>query len=163
MKAMRAVSIAMTLGLTLAGPAAAQEADPDNGPTAAIRPEDLALTCAQLADEAANLSQAMADDAEGGGVISSVAGVARSGASMLVPGAGLVMAGADAVTRPGREREAAAELSAQNRWHYLNGLAAGRGCGGHAEVSAPATAPATSPIAIPVERLPATPAVTTPH
>ncbi|MBU1345626.1 MAG: hypothetical protein KKA16_01605 [Alphaproteobacteria bacterium] len=154
---MKAVSITLILGLALSGPARAQEQDS----AAAMRPDDADLTCVQLADEAAQLSQAMSDDAEGGGLVSTVTDVARTGASMLVPGAGLVMAGADAVTRPGREREEAAELTVENRWHYLNGLAAGRGCGGEevAEVGPPVVEP-TEPapvLNVPVGRLPDAP------
>ena len=160
---MKSIWISVPAMGALCGPAWAQQDQTPPAQATAMQAGDAALTCVQIADQAARLSQVMADDAEGGGLLGTVTDVARSGASMLVPGASLVMAGADAVTRPGREREEAAELTVQNRWYYLNGLAAGRDCGAEQQasvVSAPVAAPPATPTAVPaivmpVGRLPA--------
>lgn len=125
-----AISIAATFGLAIAGPALAQEAATD--PNVAMREGDEALTCRQMADEAAELSASMSTSSSGG-VFGALGGVARSGAVMLVPGAGLLMAGADVVTKPGRDRRETAEVTAQQRWYYLNGLYAGRRCNPQAQ------------------------------
>lgn len=95
-----------------------------NGPAPAIRETDEALTCPQIADEAARLSADMGGTPSGGGL----GEIARAGAAMLIPGAGLLFAGADALTREERERRQAEALAVQNRWFYLNGLYAGRRC-----------------------------------
>ena len=134
------------LALGLAVPVAAQEATPDEGPAPVIRTSDGAMTCIQIADEAARLSARMGGDG-GGGVFGQVGGVAKAGAAMLIPGAGLLMAGADALTADERrEREAEAD-AVQHRWYYLNGLYAGRHC--DAPTPAPASATATPPTAPP--------------
>jgi hypothetical protein len=90
------------------------------------RPGDDQLTCAQMSDEAATLSASFGEDSPG--IFGRVAGVAKAGAAMLVPGAGLAIAGADAVTQPGRQTEARRDQAERDRWNYLNGLYAGRGC-----------------------------------
>jgi hypothetical protein len=91
------------------------------------RAGDESLTCRQIADEAATLSERMGGTPTGG-ALGAVGDVAKAGAALLIPGAGLVIAGADALTEPERRRREA-ELSAmQNRWHYLNGLYTARRC-----------------------------------
>ena len=92
-----------------------------------VRQGDPELTCIQMSEEAAEISARMGEGA-GGGLLGRVGEVAKTGASMLVPGVGLAMAGADAVTAPGRERREAAAQSDRDRWNYLNGLYAGKNC-----------------------------------
>lgn len=108
--------------LSLAAPAMAQEGDPA---LVIFRPDDGALTCRQMADEAAALSAQMGGKG-GSGVFGAMGDVARSGAALLIPGAGLAMAGVDVLTREGRERREAHEAAVEHRWYYLNGLYAGR-------------------------------------
>lgn len=118
-----------------------------------FREADEGLTCAQIGDEAAQLSQAMGDATPQGGWLSSLGDIAKTGASMLVPGGALVMAGADAVRQPGRDRDEAEQAAVQNRWYYLNGLHAGRGCREQAAVvstAVPASTPDRSPAIQPV-------------
>ena len=106
----------------------AQEVEaPPTGPIQIIRAGDTAMTCAAVADEAAQLSEAMGGEPDGG-LFGRLGGVARAGASMMIPGAGLVIAGADAVTAPGRERKEAEAAAIRHRWYYLNGLYAGHSC-----------------------------------
>lgn len=112
--------------LTLAGAALAQDA-PAESPAPIIRATDSTLTCVQMSEEAAQLSQAMGGEPDGG-LFGTLGGVARSGAALLIPGAGLVMAGADALTQPERDRREAEARAIQHRWYYLNGLYAGRRC-----------------------------------
>ena len=136
---------AIALGLSVAPPAFAQDgpaAEPPRTP-AVIQASDASLTCAAMADEAARLSEAMGAE-PGGGLFGRLGGVARAGASMVIPGAGLVMAGTDALTAPERERKAAEAAAAQHRWYYLNGLYAGRDC-----MNAPAVVPAAAAPAAP--------------
>ena len=85
-----------------------------------MRAGDSSLTCRQIADEAATLSERMGGTPTGG----ALGGVAKAGAAALIPGAGLVMAGVNALTAPQRARREADE----NRWHYLNGLYTARNC-----------------------------------
>lgn len=92
-----------------------------------IRQGDPQLTCIQMSEEAAQLSARMGEG-EGGGLLGRVGAVAKTGASMLVPGVGLAIAGADAVTAPGRERREAEAQTDRDRWNYLNGLYAGKNC-----------------------------------
>ena len=113
-----------------AGPVLAQEA-PEAAPPEPLqifRAGDAAMTCVQISDEAAALSEQFGGS-RGGGVMGSVVGVGRAGASMLIPGAGLALAGADALTRPGRERREARAEALEQRWYYLNGLYTGLKCG----------------------------------
>jgi len=135
----------MTLGL--AGPALAQdEAKPRaDAAMTVIRESDGAMTCLQLGDEAARLSQTMGAEPEGG-LFGMLGGVARSGAAMLIPGAGLAMAGVDMLTKPGEERREAATLAVQHRWYYLNGLYAGRRCREQGDAVAAAPADAAAPV-----------------
>lgn len=138
-------TLVITAALCLAAPVAAQDAAP-NEPEAtlqAIRANDPTLTCIQLGDEAARLSQIMGREPEGS-LFGRLGGVVRAGAAMLIPGAGLAIAGSDVVSQPGRDRAETADRVAENRWHYLNGLYAGRRCHEQAEeqVAASATPPA---------------------
>jgi hypothetical protein len=125
-------SIILSLALALAaGPVIAQEAPAEAPPPEQLqifRTGDAAMTCRQISDEAADLSAQMGGG-QGSGVFSSVVGVGRAGASMLIPGAGLALAGADALTRPERERREARARSIEQRWYYLNGLYTGLRCG----------------------------------
>ncbi|WP_156367890.1 hypothetical protein [Brevundimonas sp. Leaf363] len=104
-----------------------------------VRPNDGQLTCAQMSDEAATLSAGFGEDSPG--IFGRVAGVAKAGAAMLVPGAGLAIAGADAVTQPGRQAEERRDQAQRDRWNYLNGLYEGRGCNDQV-AAATTTAPA---------------------
>lgn len=115
---------------TLAGaaPALAQE-------TGVFRESDADMTCPQISEEAARLGEEMGEATPSGGWLSALGGMARSGASLLVPGGGLAVAGVDAVRRPGRERNEAEQAAVQARWYYLNGLHIGRGCREAAPVS----------------------------
>ena len=92
-----------------------------------VRQGDPELTCIQMSEEAAQLSARMGEG-EGGGLLGRVGAVAKTGASMLVPGMGLAIAGADAVSAPGRERREAEAQTDRDRWNYLNGLYAGKNC-----------------------------------
>ena len=112
----------LAAGPVFTGAALAQDAAPGT----VVRAGDDTMTCRQMADEAAELSAGMGSDRPG--VFGVVGEVARSGAAMLVPGAGLAMAGADALTSSGREKREAKAAAGRDRWNYLNGLYAGRGC-----------------------------------
>lgn len=133
------IAVLAGVGLAAAGCATAQEpagttGAQAGGPAAVIRQSDAAMTCVQIADEAARLSQTMGGQ-EGESVFGRLGGVARAGASMLVPGAGLVIAGSDALTKPERDRREAEALAVQNRWYYLNGVYTGRRCHERAEAA----------------------------
>lgn len=157
---MRASIIAAAAALSLCAgyPAIAQETpeaeaektDAPAEPIEVIRNSDAALTCVQISDEAAQLSESMGGE-PGTSVFSRLGGVAKAGAALLIPGAGLATAAADAMTQPGRDRREAAELSVQHRWYYLNGLYAGHGCQAQAEAAlapaAPTVAAAPAPTA----------------
>ncbi len=126
---MRNVRLGLALALAFAPaatPALAQEAESSSA-NQVIRAEDGAMTCAQIAEEAASLSERMGGSPRGG-LLSSIGGVAKAGAAMLIPGVGLAIAGADAVTQGGRDEAEAARGADENRWYYLNGLSAGRSC-----------------------------------
>ncbi len=142
------------LTLALAGPAFAQEGPPrTDEPLPIIRTTDGSMTCLQVGEEAAQLSQTMESKPDGG-VFGMLGGVARSGAAMLIPGAGLAMAGVDVLTKPGEDRREAADLAVQNRWYYLNGLYAGRQCREQAEAAT------TTPSAVAGPAVTSTPAMT---
>lgn len=137
-----------------AGPVFAQEAaeTPTPEPLQIFRDGDAAMSCVQISDEAAALSQEFGGE-QGGGVFSSVVNVGRAGASMLIPGAGLAIAGADALTRPDRERREAREQALEQRWYYLNGLYTGLRCNQpQAAVSAPAASAPAPAVVIPPAR-----------
>ena len=156
-------ALAATALLTLGQPAFAQTPAAD-APGTVVRAGDDALTCPQMSEEAATISASMGE--QGPGLLGRAAGIARAGASMLVPGAGLALAGADALTSPAKDKKEAEADAKRDRWNYLNGLFAGRGCGETAAqpTSAPsgqarpaqtsaqatsATAPATAPTTTP--------------
>ncbi len=88
-----------------------------------VRAGDDSMTCRQIADEAATLSERMGGTPTGG-ALGTATTVAKAGAAALIPGAGLVMAGVNALNAPARARREADE----NRWHYLNGLYTARNC-----------------------------------
>ncbi|GAA0648054.1 hypothetical protein [Brevundimonas lenta] len=136
---MKTMLVTLAAAAALAGPASAQQ--PVTPAQQIIRPEDSALTCVQIADEAAQLSQAMGGN-PGNSTISSLTDVAKAGASTFIPFAGLVIAGADALTQGDRDRRIAEALARQNRWFYLNGLYAGNDCMADAAPPAPAVTPA---------------------
>lgn len=146
----------LTITLLSAGAALAQQAGAqETGAQAAgaqetgvFRETDERLSCGRISDEAAQLGQAMGDATPQGGWLSSLGGIARSGAAMLLPGSGLAMAGVDAVRQPTRDRDQAEQAAVQNRWYYLNGLHIGRGC--REQAQAPARSPAIQPGALPV-------------
>lgn len=129
MKSVLPLVLALAGPAFFSGPAFAQEAveAPAPEPLQIFRDGDAAMSCAQISDEAAALSEQFGGG-QGGGVFSSVVNVGRAGASMLIPGAGLALAGADALTRPERERREAHEHALQQRWYYLNGLYTGLRC-----------------------------------
>ena len=149
---MKTIALSAIAALCLGGaaPAFAQEAQAapeQSGPIEVIRSTDAALTCPQMADEAAQLSETMGGD-PGGGLFGRLGGVAAAGAAMVIPGAGLVTAGVDALARPERERKEAEAAAVRHRWYYLNGLYAGRDClnAAAAVTPAPAVTPSPTPV-----------------
>ncbi len=146
-----ALSTAAVLSLASVLPATAQEAAPPaEGPMEVMRATDSQLTCRQISDEAAQLSQQMGG-APSGGVLSALSGVAQAGAALVIPGAGLVMAAGDALTRPDRERKEAEAAAVRHRWYYLNGLYAGQDCMAQVDAAVGAT-PASPADAAPPAR-----------
>ena len=123
MKAHLFVAAALILG----GCATHSSSGAAAGSASVGRAGDANMTCVQIADEAAALSQRMGGTPNGG-VLGAASGVAKAGASMLIPGAGLVIAGADALTAPERERREAEAAAMQGRWHYLSGLYTAKRC-----------------------------------
>jgi len=119
--------IPIAAALILGGCATQSSSGAAAGPASVVRAGDANMTCVQIADEAAGLSQRMGGTPNGG-VLGAASGVAKAGASMLIPGAGLVIAGADALTAPERERREAEAAAMQGRWHYLNGLYTAKNC-----------------------------------
>ena len=141
----------LTITLLSAGAALAQDAGAQESgaqETGVFRETDESLSCAGISDEAAQLGQAMGAATPQGGWLSSLGGIARSGAAMLVPGGGLAIAGVDAVRQPGRDRDEAEQAAVQSRWYYLNGLHIGRGC--REQAQAPSRSPTIQPGALPV-------------
>ena len=132
-----------TMGLIVAtaGSAAARSLQDASGTV--VRPGDPEMTCHQMADEGAALSADMGES--GPGFLGRVGGIARAGATLLVPGAGLAVAGADALAAPAKARREAEADTRRDRWNYLNGLYAGRGC----DESTPQPTPASPPPAAP--------------
>ncbi|MFA4892942.1 hypothetical protein [Brevundimonas sp.] len=146
----RILTAVAALSVGVVQPATAQEAAaPADGPIEVMQASDTALTCPQISEEAAGLSQQLGG-APGAGFLSAVGGVAQAGAALVIPGAGLVMAGADALTRPERERKEAMVAAVRHRWYYLNGLYAGQGCQAAADAAGPT--PATPSDAAPAPR-----------
>ncbi len=141
------IILALAAGISCVSisPVRAQDAAPPEA--AVIRAEDEAMSCLQIGEEAAALSEQMGG-APSGGLLSSIGGVAKTAVAALVPGGGLVAAGADALTQPAREAREARETAMAQRWYYLNGLYTGRDCHRRAEaaVATPdASAPAVPP------------------
>lgn len=85
-----------------------------------VQAGDANLSCTQIADEAAGLSERMGDNTPGR--LGAAVDVAKAGAALLIPGAGLVMAGANALTDGERQRREAEAQALRDRWNYLNGL-----------------------------------------
>ena len=147
---MRILTAVAALSSGVFQPALAQEAPaPSDAPIEIMRAGDTAMTCPQISEEAAQLSEKMGGT-PGGGILSAVGGVAQAGAALVIPGAGLVMAGADALTRPDRVRKEAQAAAVRHRWYYLNGLYAGQKCQATADAAGPT--PATPADAAPMER-----------
>lgn len=137
---MRILTAVAALAVGVVQPAVAQEAAARaEGPIEIMRASDTAMTCPQISEEAAQLSEQLGG-APGNGLLSAVTGVAQAGAAMLIPGAGLAIAGADALTRPGRERKEAEVAAVRHRWFYLNGLYAGQDCQAVADAAGPTPA-----------------------
>lgn len=113
--------------------------------TGVFREADAAMTCTQIGDEAAQLSEAMGEQTPSGGWLSSLGNLAKAGAAMVIPGGGLAVAGVDAVRQPGADRAEAEEAALQHRWYYLNGLHAGRGCREAAQAASEPTVSAPPP------------------
>lgn len=137
----RSISLSALTLVLIGGAASAQE-------PAVFRETDASMTCAQIGDEAAQLSEAMGERTPSGGWLNSLGNLAKAGAAMVIPGAGLAVAGVDAVRQPGAARAEAEEAALQHRWYYLNGLHAGRGCREEAEAASapvPAAGAATAP------------------
>jgi hypothetical protein len=120
-------------------------ARPQDAPATVVRAADADMSCRQMADEAATISAGMGEN--GPGLLGRVGGVARAGASLLVPGAGLAIAGADALTSSGKDKKEAEADAKRDRWNYLNGLYAGRGCGETATETASAVGSASTAVA----------------
>ncbi|RZJ02414.1 MAG: hypothetical protein EON89_15305 [Brevundimonas sp.] len=139
---MRILTAVAALAVGVVQPAIAQDTTSTRAPEDPIeimRASDSAMTCPQISEEAAQLSEELGG-APGGGILSAVTGVASAGAAMLIPGAGLAIAGVDALTRPDRERKEAHAASVRHRWYYLNGLYAGQDCQAAADAAGPTPA-----------------------
>jgi hypothetical protein len=146
---MRILTAVAALTMGVGQPVAAQDAAPPaDGPIEIMRASDTALTCPQISEEAAQLSQQLGGT-PGGGILSAVSGVAQAGAALVIPGAGLALAGVDALTRPDRERKEAEAAAVRHRWYYLNGLYAGQDCQAVADAGGPT--PATPADAAPAQ------------
>jgi hypothetical protein len=138
---------AAALSLSLAAAPALAQQQPRQ--IQVILETDVNLTCTQIADEAAQLSEGMGGS-QGGGVFGSLTDVAQSGAAMLIPGAGLAIAGVNALTQGDRDREQVLKTAAEHRWYYLNGLYSGRNCQTGAAPATVAPAPAAPQVPPPV-------------
>ena len=147
---MRGIIVSLVTAVTVAGAGSGYAQSQDTASSTVVREGDEALTCRQMADEAATLSAAMGESG-GGGLLGRLGGVARVGASMALPVVGLAMAGADALAAPNRERRAAKVDAERDRWNYLNGLYAGKECG---ETQEPAVAPASATVPAPPVSIP---------
>ena len=138
-----AVATVAALGLTAAATGSASAVTWQDAPATVVRPGDDAMTCRQMADEGAALSADMGES--GPGLLGRVSGIARAGATLLVPAAGLAVAGVDALTSPGKAKREAEADTRRDRWNYLNGLYAGRSCDENAETTGPTSSPAPAP------------------
>ena len=115
-----AISLALVCGGCATTQPTGAAADGTTGSGTVVKAGDANLSCTQIADEAAGLSERMGDNTPGR--LGAAVDVAKAGAALLIPGAGLVIAGANAVTEPERQRREAEAQALRNRWHYLNGL-----------------------------------------
>ncbi|HRJ64610.1 MAG TPA: hypothetical protein PLR59_09715, partial [Brevundimonas sp.] len=80
-----AACAAIAFGLGAVSPVWAQEPEVrPSGPIEAIRATDVGMSCAVVSEEAARLSEAMGGE-PGGGLFGRLGGVARAGASMVIP------------------------------------------------------------------------------
>ncbi|MBW8303455.1 MAG: hypothetical protein K0M78_05845 [Brevundimonas sp.] len=120
MKAHILVAVALVCGGCATRQPAGAGADGSTGSGTVVQAGDANLSCTQIADEAAGLSQQMGDNTPG--PLGAAVDVAKAGAAMLIPGAGLVIAGANAATEPERQRREAEAQALRDRWNYLNGL-----------------------------------------
>ena len=147
----RTIALMLVTGLAASSAQSASAPPTQDAPGTVVRPGDAEMTCRQMADEGAALSADMGDS--GPGLLGRVGGIARAGATMLVPAAGLAVAGVDALTSPGKARREAEADTRRDRWNYWNGLYAGRGCDGAGEgeptTVAPSPAPASTVAAAP--------------
>lgn len=149
------------LAIAAAGPSVAHPIQ--DAPGTVVRAGDADMTCRQMADEGAALSAEMGES--GPGLLGRVGGIARAGATLLMPVAGLAVAGADALTAPGKSRREAEADTRRDRWNYLNGLYAGRGCDANIEersassTPAPTAAPVAAPTIAPVAAAVPSPAI----
>jgi len=136
----RILTVVAALSVGVAQPAFAQQAEArTNASFEIMRASDTTMTCPQISEEAAGLSQQLGGT-PGGGILGAVTGVASAGAAMLIPGAGLAIAGVDALTRPDRDRKEAEAAAVRHRWYYLNGLYAGQDCQAVADAAGPTPA-----------------------
>ena len=120
MKAHFLVSVALICSGCATQQPAGAGADGSAGSGTVVQAGDANLSCTQIADEAAGLSERMGANTPGR--LGAAVDVAKAGAAMLIPGAGLVIAGANAVTEPERQRREAEAQALRDRWNYLNGL-----------------------------------------
>lgn len=138
-------SVAMVVAALACGAARADAAQTDTP----IRMGDTALTCEQIVAEA-NLSVAVLGAPPAGGsivaeqAVGAATGLAMqsailSGSARSVPGLGMAGGLLGSALRASREQQAARQAAqrdvARQRWHYLNGLYAGRACGQPASAS----------------------------
>ena len=115
-----ALSVALACGGCATTQPSGASADGTAGSGTVVQAGDANLSCSQIAEEAAGLSQRMGDNTPGR--LGAAVDVAKAGAALLIPGAGLVIAGANAVTDPERRRREVEAQGLRDRWNYLNGL-----------------------------------------
>lgn len=120
MKAHLLIAVALVCGGCATKQPAGAGVDGSAGSGTVVQAGDANLSCVQIADEAAGLSERMGDNTPG--PLGAAVGVAKAGAALLIPGAGLVIAGADALTDGERQRREAEAQALRDRWNYLNGL-----------------------------------------
>ncbi len=120
MKAHLLVAVALICGGCATKQPAGAGVDGSAGSGTVVQAGDANLSCVQIADEAATLSERMGDNTPGR--LGAAVDVAKAGAALLIPGAGLVIAGANAVTDPERRRREVEAQALRDRWNYLNGL-----------------------------------------
>lgn len=120
MKAHILVAVALICGGCATKQPSGAGVDGTAGSGTVVQAGDANLSCTQIADEAAGLSERMGANTPGR--LGAAVDVAKAGAALLIPGAGLVMAGADALTDGERQRREAEAQAMRDRWNYLNGL-----------------------------------------